>query len=113
MNTINICTTTTTVLVQWLNINLGKHILSQPTLANAPEFEDAIRVVPSSYKNYSVPDAEVVDAGDDEHAPWGILLEMLVLDGQTVVFQRLKFRRLYFTEIGTFREIKNRSQYER
>lgn len=60
------------------------------------------------YKYHPVPDAEVVDAGNDEHAPWGILLEMLVLDGKTIVFQRLKFRGLYFTDICTFQERKKK-----
>lgn len=78
-------------------------------LANAPEFEDAISVVTPPYKNHSVPDAKVVDARNDEHATWGILLEMLVLDGKTIVFQRLKFRGLYFTVIGTFQERDKRS----
>lgn len=40
----------------------------------------------AAHENHSVPDAKMVNAWDDEHSAWSILLQVLVLDSQTVIF---------------------------
>jgi len=55
-------------------------------LSYKPELEDAVGVVTSAHEDHPVPDAEMVDAWDDEHSSWGILLQVLVLNRQAVIF---------------------------
>lgn len=54
--------------------------VARAEIVNTPELEDSIGVMTSTYEYHSVPDPEVVDARDYEHPPWGVLLEVLVLD---------------------------------
>lgn len=45
-----------------------------------PEFEDPVSVVAPAHENHSVPDTKMVNAWNDEHSPWSVLLQVLVLD---------------------------------
>lgn len=45
----------------------------------------------ATYEYHTVPDAEVIDTGDNENPSRRVLLEVLVLDRETIVLQGLQF----------------------
>lgn len=48
-------------------------------------------------KYHPVPNAKMIHAWYHEHPAWSVLLQMLVLDGETVVLQCLQLVRLYIS----------------
>lgn len=69
------------------------------TSRSAPELKYAVGVVTAANKYHAVPYAKVIHARNYEHSAWRVLLEVLVLNCETVVLEGLQFIRLHIAHI--------------